>query len=143
MGSTLTMNYDGLRRLSSVTGGTYTRSYTYRDISSTKTTLQVSQLAYSGLGSSLSFNYTYDSLGNIATYAATGKGTVTYTYDNQGQLTKAAGYPFIAAPWWHFQENRNIFLVFSELEKRKHCLGSFRNSVPDGAGDSAYIIWLL
>ncbi len=48
MGSTLTMNYDGLRRLSSVTGGTYTRSYTYRDISSTQTTLQVSQLFYNG-----------------------------------------------------------------------------------------------
>ncbi len=85
------MNYDGLRRLSSVTGGTYTRSYTYRDISSTKTTLQVSQLAYSDLSSSLSFNYTYDSLGNIATYTAPGKSAVTYTYDNQGQLTKAAG----------------------------------------------------
>ena len=39
----------------------------------------------------LRYEYTYDSMGNIATYAAPGKGTVTYTYDNQGQLLKAAG----------------------------------------------------
>ena len=30
-------------------------------------------------------------MGNIATFSAPGKGTVTYTYDNQGQLLKAAG----------------------------------------------------
>ncbi len=30
-------------------------------------------------------------MGNIATYSAPGKGTVTYTYDNQGQLLSAAG----------------------------------------------------
>ena len=37
------------------------------------------------------YGYTYDSMGNIATYSAPGKGTVTYTYDSQGQLLKAAG----------------------------------------------------
>ena len=37
------------------------------------------------------YGYTYDNMGNIATYAALGKGTVTYTYDNQGQLLSAAG----------------------------------------------------
>ena len=30
-------------------------------------------------------------MGNIATFSAPGKGTVTYTYDNQGQLLEAAG----------------------------------------------------
>ena len=30
-------------------------------------------------------------MGNIATYSAPGKGTVTYTYDNQGQLLSATG----------------------------------------------------
>ena len=39
----------------------------------------------------LRYEYTYDSMGNIATYAAPGKGTVTYTYDNQGQLLSAVG----------------------------------------------------
>lgn len=90
-GNTLTMGYDGLRRLSTVSGGPFNRSYTYRDISGTATTMQVSQLSYPNLGSGLSFGYTYDALGNIATYTAPGEGTVTYTYDNQGQLLKAQG----------------------------------------------------
>ena len=42
-------------------------------------------------GKTQTYGFTYDSMGNIATYAAPGKGTVTYTYDNQGQLLKAAG----------------------------------------------------
>ena len=87
VGTTLTMGYDGLRRLTSVTGGPVSRQYTYRDIDSTKTTMQVASVTSGGR----QYSYTYDSMGNIATYAAPGKGTVTYTYDNQGQLLKAAG----------------------------------------------------
>ena len=87
VGTTLTMGYDGLRRLTSVTGGPVTRQYTYRDINSTKTTLQVASVTSGGQ----QYGYTYDSMGNIATFSAPGKGTVTYTYDNQGQLLKAAG----------------------------------------------------
>ena len=87
VGTTLTMGYDGLRRLTSVTGGPVTRQYTYRDIDSTKTTLQVASVTSGGQ----QYGYTYDSMGNIATYSAPGKGTVTYTYDNQGQLLSAAG----------------------------------------------------
>ena len=91
VGTTLTMGYDGLRRLSTVTGGPFNRSYAYRDISSTATTLQVSQLSYPNLGSGVSFGYTYDSLGNIATYTAPDGEVITYSYDNQGQLLKAEG----------------------------------------------------
>ncbi len=87
VGTTLTMGYDGLRRLTSVSGGPVTRQYTYRDIDSTKTTLQVASVTSGGQ----KYSYTYDSTGNIATFSAPGKGTVTYTYDNQGQLLKAAG----------------------------------------------------
>ncbi len=87
VGTTLTMGYDGLRRLTSVTGGPVSRQYTYRDIDSTKTTLQVASVTSGGQ----QYGYTYDSMGNIATYSAPGKGTVTYTYDNQGQLLKAVG----------------------------------------------------
>lgn len=87
VGTTLTMGYDGLRRLTSVTGGPVTRQYTYRDIDSTKTTLQVASVTSGGQR----YGYTYDSMGNIATFSAPGKGTVTYTYDNQGQLLSAAG----------------------------------------------------
>lgn len=91
VGNTLTMGYDGLRRLSTVTGGPFNRSYSYRDISSTATTMQVSQFSYPNLGSGLSFGYTYDNLGNISSYTAPGKSAVTYTYDNQGQLLSASG----------------------------------------------------
>ena len=83
VGTTLTMGYDGLRRLTSVTGGPVTRQYTYRDIDSTKTTMQVASVT-SGW---LQYGYTYDSMGNIATYAAPGKGTVTYTYDNRASCS--------------------------------------------------------
>ena len=91
VGTTLTMGYDGLRRLSTVTGDPFNRSYAYRDISSTATTLQVSQLSYPNLGSGVSFGYTYDNLGNIATYTAPDGEVITYSYDNQGQLLKAEG----------------------------------------------------
>ena len=87
VGTTLTMGYDGLRRLTSVTGGPVTRQYTYRDIDSTRTTMQVASVTSGGQ----QYGYTYDSMGNIATFSAPGKGTVTYTYDNQGQLLEAAG----------------------------------------------------
>ncbi len=87
VGNTLTMGYDGLRRLTSVTGGPVSRQYTYRDIDSAKTTMQVASVTSGGQ----QYGYTYDSMGNIATYSAPGKGTITYTYDNQGQLLKATG----------------------------------------------------
>ncbi len=87
VGTTLTMGYDGLQRLTSVSGGPVARQFTYRDIDSTKTTLQVASVTSGGQ----KYSYTYDSMGNIATFSAPGKGTVTYTYDNQGQLLKAAG----------------------------------------------------
>ena len=90
VGNTLTMGYDGLRRLSTVSGGPFNRTYTYRDISSSKTTMQVSGLSYN-LGSGMNFGYTYDDLGNIETYTAPDGEVITYTYDAQGQLLKAAG----------------------------------------------------
>ena len=90
VGNTLTMGYDGLRRLSTVTGGPFNRTYTYRDISSSKTTMQVSGLSYN-LGSGMNFGYTYDDLGNIETYTAPDGEVITYTYDAQGQLLQAAG----------------------------------------------------
>ena len=87
VGTTLTMGYDGLRRLTSVTGGPVTRQYTYRDIDSAKTTMQVASVTSGGQR----YGYTYDSMGNIATFSAPGKGTITYTYDNQSQLLSATG----------------------------------------------------
>ena len=40
VGSTLTMGYDGLRRVTAVNGGPVERRYVYRDIDSTKTTMR-------------------------------------------------------------------------------------------------------
>ena len=87
----LQMNYDGLRRLSGVTAGIVSKNYTYRDISETQTTTQVSLLNYPNIGSGLNFGYTYDSSGNIATYTAPDGEVITYTYDSQGQLLSAVG----------------------------------------------------
>ena len=89
----LTMGYDGLRRLSSVTGSVYSKSYTYRDISSTQTTTQIASVSYD-LPVDQTFAYTYDVMGNIAAYTDA-NGTVEYTYDPQGQLLSASnGYSY-------------------------------------------------
>lgn len=53
--------------------------------------MQVFQLSYPNLGSDLSFGYTYDSLGNIATYTAPDGEVIAYTFDRQDQL-KSSGY---------------------------------------------------
>ena len=90
VGDELSMAYDELRRLSSVNGGNFNRTYTYRDISDTQTTMQVARLSYN-LGSGLNYDYTYDNLGNIATYKKPDGEQITFTYDRQGQLLKAVG----------------------------------------------------
>ena len=90
VGDKLSMAYDELRRLSSVNGGNFNRTYTYRDISDTQTTMQVARLSYN-LGSGLNYDYTYDNLGNIATYKKPDGEQITFTYDRQGQLLKAVG----------------------------------------------------
>ena len=70
-GRTATFAYDNLQRLTSETmAGLYTKSYTYRDISSTRTTTQIASESYTGLCSGWSnrtASYTYDAMGNIAT----------------------------------------------------------------------------
>ena len=87
---TLTMGYDELQRLSTVSGK-FGRTYSYKDINSTQTTTLVSNLSYSGLASTTNFDYTYDVLGNISEYTAPDGEKITYTYDAQGQLKKAVG----------------------------------------------------
>lgn len=93
-GRTATFAYDNLQRLTSETmAGLYTKSYTYRDISSTRTTTQIASESYSGLCSGWSnrtASYTYDAMGNIATITGPYKNKKsvqrTYTYDAQNQL---------------------------------------------------------
>ena len=93
-GRTATFAYDNLQRLTSETmAGLYTKSYTYRDISSTRTTTQIASESYTGLcagWSNRTASYTYDAMGNIATITGPykNKNSVqrTYTYDAQNQL---------------------------------------------------------
>ena len=93
-GRTATFAYDNLQRLTSETmAGLYTKSYTYRDISSTRTTTQIASESYTGLCSGWSdrgASYTYDAMGNIATITGPYKNKKsvqrTYTYDAQNQL---------------------------------------------------------
>ena len=91
-GATLSMSYDPLQRLSTVSNGIYSRNYTYRDLDSTQTTSQASKVQYyglSGLLNGLSYNYTYDTLGHIASIAQGNNTADTYAYDSMGQLTSA------------------------------------------------------
>ena len=85
------MGYDSLRRLTSVNTGIYIRTYTYRDVSDTQTTTQITSVSYSGLANNPTYQYTYDAVGNIATYTAPNGIVTTYTYGDQGQLLSAVG----------------------------------------------------
>ena len=89
--STVTNGYDSLSRLSTQTGPVSKATYTYLAGANSGTTGLVSSVAYSKVNSNsftpFTFTYTYDNLGNILTAAQTGKSTITYKYDQQGQLT--------------------------------------------------------
>ena len=86
----ITYSYDGFLRLSGRTSGVNSQSYTYYTDDSA-TTSQVTQLKYASLSGTPQFDYTYDSKGNIATYTAPGKSSITYTYDANNQLISADG----------------------------------------------------
>jgi RHS repeat-associated protein len=91
-GNSLHLAYDPLQRLASVSNNIYTRAYTYKDVSSTKTTSQVQKLQYTGLPgllNGLAYNSTYNALGNIASVGEDGTIADTFTYDAMGQLTSA------------------------------------------------------
>ena len=92
VGSKITFTYDVIKRLSGQSNGIYSKTYDYRDISSSRTTTQVETLSYSKVSNSLaalSLTYGYDEVGNIASITGTGRSDLnaTYDYDQQGQLT--------------------------------------------------------
>ena len=72
--------------------GLYIKNYSYKDLNSSQTTTQVSGIQYSkllGALSGLKYEYTYDSLGNIATVTPSVGDAESYSYDAMGQLTGA------------------------------------------------------
>ena len=89
-GDTLSFTYDAIKRLESVAAGSrYTKTYGYRTISGSQTTTQISSLAYSGFTGAPTYRYAYTANGNVKSVQNPNGSSTTYTYDTQGQLTKA------------------------------------------------------
>ena len=87
-GSTIAIERDTLRRVASVSNGVYNKTFTYRTRDDGHATNQIKTVNYEDLAVPLTYGYTYDSMGNIKTVTDPIDGNKTYTYDNQGQMTK-------------------------------------------------------
>ena len=89
-GDTLEFNYDDLKRFDTRTSPVMTVDYDYRNISSTKTTTQVSKITYKDAdgGDDIlpALGYTYDPLGNITKVTSGSSVKQSYSYDEQEQL---------------------------------------------------------
>lgn len=111
-GQTVTMNYDGLQRLSGKTikqGDTTVVSYTYsyRDISETATTSQIASVQVTAANTATTYAYTYDSNGNILS-VSDGTNTTSYVYDSANQLLRENNQAANKTWVWTYDNAGNI-----------------------------------
>ena len=89
-GDSLSFSYDAIKRLSSMQAGSrYTKAYTYRTISGSQSSTQISALRYSGFSNAPTYHYTYTANGSIASQWESPDSPATFQYDTLGQLTEA------------------------------------------------------
>ena len=89
-GDSLSFSYDAIKRLSSMQAGSrYTKAYTYRTISGSQSSTQISALRYSGFSNAPTYHYTYTANGSIASQWENSNSPATFQYDTLGQLTEA------------------------------------------------------
>jgi YD repeat-containing protein len=89
--ASLTMNCDGLARLSGTTMSTPTGA-TIASANSYDNASRLTNISYTNGGSTLaSYNYTYNAASEITNYQDNSGNTLTYGYDYSGELTSASG----------------------------------------------------
>ena len=93
-GSRLTLAYDTIRRLQTLTAKNgdstlYTKGYSYRAITGQQTTTQVTDVTFGGFSNAPTFHYTYNADGTIASEHENSFLPTLYQYDKLGQLTSA------------------------------------------------------
>ena len=96
-GDLLEYSYDGLKRLSvkQISGEyrTLAAEYTYKPLSGNRSSTLVSELSWTLQGvETLTYGYTYDSLGNITVVTKDEFSEAGYAYDDQGQLVTEVLY---------------------------------------------------
>ena len=111
-GRTLTMQYDGLRRLSGKTvkqGDATVVSYTYsyRNTGENATTPQIASVQVTAADTVATYAYTYDSSGNILS-VSDGTNTTSYVYDSANQLLRENNQAANKTWVWTYDNAGNI-----------------------------------
>ena len=139
-GDNLVYTYDNLKRLSkkSITGQyrTLAQEYGYRNISSTRTTLQIQDLTWTLQGTTtLAYSYTYDAIGNITEIRKDGSLVASYTYDSQSQLKSETLYDQDLFYTYNYDSYGNIRSVY----KRQYSTNALINYESYDYNDSSWL----
>ena len=139
-GDNLVYTYDNLKRLSkkSITGQyrTLAQEYGYRNISSTRTTLQIQDLTWTLQGTTtLAYSYTYDAIGNITEIRKDGSLVASYTYDSQSQLKSETLYDQDLFYTYNYDSYGNI----RSVNKRQYSTNALINYESYDYNDSSWL----